>query len=784
MRLDNSARLHDIAILGLSEPVFRASEKLLAIGEKLKDAEQSLLFLQRCRKEQIFSLFILNNVRAPNQFFPIKFSTFQSKTLSELRRSCLNQHIQFKYTYIEELKSDSILIRNYLRDSATPHFEYILNLYFSNNDQTKIDSKMRLFNKFNWLVYKHYLPCWQNGERYNSSFSYIAIYHQMKRCDTFQQLPPTFHPSPATHPCLPTPPDQPTATLSLPEVPTIPTSPTLAPEEPPSIPLAPPREKVTLVNVSEDVIDESTLSLLGLGPGFAISPLLDKKGKEALLSAIQERIAEMAINIRWKERLASFHSAKTLKQHLKGIAPFEQIYTRAPPLAEATIENKLASLRHDLINITKSSKVTPNLTPDQRNALKHLRKNDELQISIADKTAEFVVMRKEDHILATTSHFANTDVYKKLEMPQDTKGAATFIKKLTGSLEQDVNSTFRRIAKERKIPQDAIELLMSHHTNLPTARVMLKTHKYTQEQICNLDPLTMKTRPIVSGCNSPFHEILWFICELLSPLMTLVPTHLKNTFDFLQRIRNVSPNTLKNLTFFTADVEALYTNINVQTAIEDVLEFAKENRRSINTYGLHLSDIQELLELTLGKSYFVYNRQVYLQLLGLFMGSNPAPVLATVKMWKLERNSVYTDLRITLPTYSRFYDDLNEATSIKRKAQQLCDFIQQQDSDGLIKLTLDYPANRSDYVPFLNTEIKIDPDRQVQSRLFRKAQEMPLTLQYNSHHTDRTKIARVESMYNTAETVSSSVENKTYSKHLVDKLLLNNGYTNRVLEQI
>ena len=249
-------------------------------------------------------------------------------------------------------------------------------------------------------------------------------------------------------------------------------------------------------------------------------------------------------------------------------------------------------------------------------------------------------MPKEDMIRTTTTHFSNTSVYKKLTIPQDPDGAQKFIKKLTNTLESEVNFTIRRIANQRNIPQDAIDLLMSHHTNLPTARVMLKTHKYTLEQIRNLDPDTMKTRPIVSGCNSPFHKALWFVCHILSPLMNQVPTHLKNTYDFLERMRSLPPNSLKNLTFFTADVEALYTNINVHTAIEDVLEFAKENRRAIKTYGLKLRDLQELLETTLGKSYFVYNKQVYLQLLGLFMGTNPVPILATVKMWKLERSAI------------------------------------------------------------------------------------------------------------------------------------------------
>ena len=113
-----------------------------------------------------------------------------------------------------------------------------------------------------------------------------------------------------------------------------------------------------------------------------------------------------------------------------------------------------------------------------------------------------------------------------------------------------------------------------------------------------------------------FRKIAFKETVITGKLLTdkVVPSHLKITHDFLQRIGRLASDDLKNLTFFTADVEALYTNINVLTAIEDVLEFASENRDSISTYGLHLCDIQELLEL-----------------LGLFMGTNPAPIQATVK---------------------------------------------------------------------------------------------------------------------------------------------------------
>ena len=80
-------------------------------------------------------------------------------------------------------------------------------------------------------------------------------------------------------------------------------------------------------------------------------------------------------------------------------------------------------------------------------ALRELRTNDNLHISITDKTAELVVMPKEDHIRTTTTHFGNGNVYKKIDMPPDQLRTPKYIKKLTKTLEDEVNSTFRRSAK-------------------------------------------------------------------------------------------------------------------------------------------------------------------------------------------------------------------------------------------------------------------------------------------------------------------------------------------------
>ena len=58
----------------------------------------------------------------------------------------------------------------------------------------------------------------------------------------------------------------------------------------------------------------------------------------------------------------------------------------------------------------------------------------------------------------------------------------------------------------------------------------------------------------------------------------------------------MEPSELAGLKFYTADVTALFTNVNVETSINDVIEFAGEYWDQIDTYGLKLVDLHQILE--------------------------------------------------------------------------------------------------------------------------------------------------------------------------------------------
>ena len=243
-----------------------------------------------------------------------------------------------------EERLDPIQLKNFLRDSSPEHHVFIAELYYTNNNITKITAKTRLFNKFNWLVYRYYLSCWRDGEYYDQNFSYVYLYRQAKRQvlqpATIATMTNTTKP---THPNTLSPPD-PSSTTAPTLIPPI--TPCLNPSSPPThapptpappapAPRAPhpprppqpplpqpstiinPKDMVTFVNVNENSIDDHIVSLLSLGPGYALSLRLDEKGRERLLTTVQENIDAMATNLRWKELLAHTCTAKTLKQHVK-----------------------------------------------------------------------------------------------------------------------------------------------------------------------------------------------------------------------------------------------------------------------------------------------------------------------------------------------------------------------------------------------------------------------------------------------------------------------------------
>ena len=106
MRLNNYSLLQILCEIGLPGPIFSRVKNFMCLGEKLKNSEQCLIFLKKCREQRIFPIFILNSIQLPESLFPLGQNNYSNQILFKLRRQSLNQHIKLKYEMINTLKTD------------------------------------------------------------------------------------------------------------------------------------------------------------------------------------------------------------------------------------------------------------------------------------------------------------------------------------------------------------------------------------------------------------------------------------------------------------------------------------------------------------------------------------------------------------------------------------------------------------------------------------------------------------------------------------------------------
>ena len=128
----------------------------------------------------------------------------------------------------------------------------------------------------------------------------------------------------------------------------------------------------------------------------------------------------------------------------------------------------------------------------------------------------------------------------------------------------------------------------------------------------------------------------------------------------------------------------------------------------------------------------------------------------------------------------RYVDDIGTVVSSIPEANQLLETLNSQHQT--IKFELELPAE-DNYLPVLDTALKINHDGTLSHQLHTKSASKQITLHYDSHHLDTTKIAIVKNELKWAKT-NSSVDNVTGSTNTAITKLINNGYPADMIKQI
>ena len=185
-----------------------------------------------------------------------------------------------------------------------------------------------------------------------------------------------------------------------------------------------------------------------------------------------------------------------------------------------------------------------------------------------------------------------------------------------------------------------------------------------------------------------------------------------------------------------------------------------------------------MLDLILSNGFFTYHGKLYLQLIRLFMGCKPSPIIAIIRVYMFEKRSIYTDINfLSKPySYSQYIDDAFSLVKTIEEANSMFTLIADEDPDKFLQWEIDFPKSDIEFTQFLGTKIQVHNNK-LHHKFYRKHQKKNITLCYQSHHPLKMKVEVIKNFYRTVEK-SSSLELMEESFQVVDHLLWCNSYQN------
>lgn len=418
-------------------------------------------------------------------------------------------------------------------------------------------------------------------------------------------------------------------------------------------------------------------------------------------------------------------------------------------------------VRNNNVLLTKTNS---NLTNSERIALNNLRSNEDIIIKPADKGGATVIMNKLSYLNEAYRQLNNTNYYRKLDMP------------IYKDNINKINGIINTIYTDRLINRKQFNYLQAKESDRSRTFYLLpKIHKENAKWPQKDMP---EGRPIVSDVESESYRISKFIDSIIRPLSMKHDAYIKDSFDFVKKIRN--QQIPSNALLCTCDVTALYTNM----SFERTLRVTEEHLEKLSPNKILNKHIINLLEITLKNNDFEFNGEYFLQVCGTAMGKAYAPALADLYMLEFDNAARHGNFSHLIDLYFRFLDDgffifLGNVTELKNLENYLNSLI-----PG-IKITLNYSPES---INFLDTTIykhKIDNNKDLLlTKVYFKQTDTHQLLHKASYHPKHTfsgiiksqllRFKRLSSTFtdydNTCKILFNSLTKRNYSKSFLRKM--------------
>src|SRR5215470_17323332 len=397
------------------------------------------------------------------------------------------------------------------------------------------------------------------------------------------------------------------------------------------------------VNLSSVDLTDSDINLLDKGLTFVPVP------KTLPLRSVIENKDRLIRNI----KLRSFFSNSNSALGGNKSKPFQARSTWTPSngLLPTAVNETLASLDNATLNLIKNAKKIErndeiylklndksNIGHDEFNSIKKLKNDKSIIIKSADKGGATVIMDLDNYIFEANRQLNDIKYYQPLQEPIYLNNVAK-IRNILYSMRSEGFITDKQLAFLGGPTQPR------HRIFYLLPKIHKESHKWT------LPGRMPEGRPIVSDVESESYRASKLLDSFLTPLANRHASYLKNTYDFVEKIRGVPVN--ENCFIVTGDVSALYTNMLHDRTIACVRDIFMKYP-DVTRPDKHLL---ELLEVTLKNNDFQFNGKCYLQTCGTPMGKVYAPALANIYMMEFDDRAM-NDYKIKPQFFFRYLDDI------------------------------------------------------------------------------------------------------------------------------
>ena len=329
-----------------------------------------------------------------------------------------------------------------------------------------------------------------------------------------------------------------------------------------------------------------------------------------------------------------------------------------------------------------------------------------------------------------------------------------------------MNHVWMNIGKAAGFDERFLCRLKLDSPNCPVFYSLIKTHKLSPiDDTRSMTAEKFKIRPIVSCVGGPTDRISWFLNKIVSQLLCKVPSHLSNTNQFLERLRNTRVE--EGCVTESFDVTSLYTNVQNDHALQALSEMLNTYGEAIQTYGLSKQRIMVLIKECLSCNIFRWSGNYYMQLRGLAMGQRLAPVLAICFMSKIEEPVLTRNPLM----YCRYIDDCCIITSTQSEMDECFRILNEQSE--YIRFTREQPSEG--WLPYLNAQFRISGCTTF-VKWYRKSSSKNILINARSAHPSAVKRSVLHNMFRTAEQICTGDEERTQSRQIALDIARLNGY--------